>query len=606
MTRTYSILMTTTALLAAGMASAQEDAFDLGTLVLSSSLSPVEQGRTGTSIEVVDGNDIATTDTRVLDRLVRLPGVSNTSNGGLGALGTIQVRGLPARYVGVRVNGINVSDPSGTQNQFNFGTLLNAGVDRVELLKGSQSALYGSEAIAGVINVTTFKPRGPGFSGIAQVEAGSFETYSGTLSVGFASERGEVALTLGYVDSEGISARSSDTEKDGFQQETLAATASYDLTDTLTVGGAFLYRDSEIEIDRSRTDPSGINYAEETGARVFATWETGAVTHTFSYSYFDIDRRDPGGFTTRFQGERSTLAYLGRADLSPSYTLNFGLEYTEEDIANGATVGTEHTTSAQVEALYSPNEQLDLSFALRYDDNSDFGGEATGRIAAAWRPAEDWTIRAVLGTGYRAPSLFERFSSFGDPTLQPETSRSFELGAERQFASGFVKATLFYTEIDDLIDFDGAATACGSGFGCYNQVPGTTETKGIEISGEANLSERVTVFGAYTYTDAKTEGVRLTRTPRHDFVIGAEADFTDRLSGYVDVRHVADVEPSAFAPAGNLVGDYTVVGLGASYDLSDTAEAYLRVENLFDEDYETAGGFNQPGRAVYLGVRASF
>ena len=116
----------------------------------------------------------------------------------------------------------------------------------------------------------------------------------------------------------------------------------------------------------------------------------------------------------------------------------------------------------------------------------------------------------------------------------------------------------------------------------------------------------MSLYGAYTYTDARNGDTRLTRTPRHDVVVGLNSDFTDKLSGYVDVRHVADIVPSAFAPANNLVGDYTLVGAGVSYDVSDTAEVYLRVENLFDEDYETAGGFNQAGRSVFLGVRADF
>ena len=138
---------------------------------------------------MLEGRDAGGDDSRVVDRLVRLPGVNLTSNGGLGALAGVQVRGLPSRYVGVRINGINVMDPSGTQNQFNFGGFTAAGVGRIELLKGSQSALYGSEAIGGVINITTFRPTDQGFSGQAQVEGGSFDTYSGSLSMGYLGDR---------------------------------------------------------------------------------------------------------------------------------------------------------------------------------------------------------------------------------------------------------------------------------------------------------------------------------------------------------------------------------------------------------------------------------
>ena len=594
------ILLTSTILTGAFVATAStaQQTYDLGTLVLSSSLTPVERGRTGATVEVLDGDDVGARDTSVINRLDRLPGVSSISNGGLGNLGTIQIRGLPARYVGVRINGIDVADPSNTQNQFNFGGLTASGVGRIEVLKGSQSALYGSEAIAGVVNITTFVPEKLGFSGEAQVEAGQFGTNSSTFSGGYRSEKGYVALSYGHVSTDGISARSSDTEDDGFEQTTVDMTAAYDVTDTLTIGGALHHRDGEIEIDRSRTDPSGINYYTEQGARVFATLKTGAVTHTLSYSYFDIDRDDPNGFTTTFTGERHNISYLGSAELGAATVLTFGIDHTEEKFTSGTATGDEDDTSLQTELLVAATDQIDVSAALRYDDDSSFGGKTTGRLAAVWRPVEDLAVRAVVGTGYRAPSLYERFGPFGLATLQPEESRSYELGVEKTFGTlGYTKATIFYTEIDDLIQYAGTS---------YNQVAGMTKSKGLELSGEYALTPAISAFGAYTFTDATTDGVRLTRTPKHDLVVGLQGDFGDRFSAYVDVRHVADVKPSSFAPAGNKVGDYTLVGAGVSYDISANAEVYLRVENLTDEDYETAGGYNQPGRAAYVGLRANF
>ncbi len=120
------------------------------------------------------------------------------------------------------------------------------------------------------------------------------------------------------------------------------------------------------------------------------------------------------------------------------------------------------------------------------------------------------------------------------------------------------------------------------------------------------MSDATNLFGNYTYTDATTDGTRLTRTPRHDLVLGFDTQISSRLSGGMDVRYVADVVPSAFAPADNKVGDFAVVGANFNFDLNDSAQAYLRIENLFDEDYETAGGFNMPGRAAFFGVRADF
>lgn len=584
-----------------------QEAFDLGEVVLSGSLIPVAEDRSGATVEVLDGEEITISDGSVLQRLDRLPGVSSSANGGLGANATLRLRGLPGRYVVVRVNGIDMNDPSGTQNSYNFGALTPAGIDRIEVLKGSQSALYGSEAIGGVIDITTYRPEELGFSGRASAEYGSDNTRSATLSLGYLGENVELAYTLGRVLTDGFSARAGDDEDDGFRQTTQTFTGRYDVTTDLTLGVAVTDRSGDLQLDRSTSDNSGDIAFDERGARVFAELRTGAVAHTFAYSHFDIDRRDPGGFTTRFEGERKRLSYLGSAELTGNATLTFGLDKTEESFNSGGATGEEDTVSAQAELLLRPNEHIDVSFALRHDDNSDFGGKTTGRLAGVWRPQEDLAFRAVLGTGFRAPSLYERFSIYGDPALQPEESRSFELGVEKTYGeTASVKATVFYTEIDDLIEFDGSSTACSSGFGCYNQVPGTTKSKGIELAGTYALSASTELFGNYTYTDASTNGDRLTRTPKHDLLIGVETEVTDRLQATLDIRHIGDVVPSAFAPADNKVGTYTVVGAGMTYDVTDSAQAYLRVENLFDEDYETAGGFNTQGRAAFVGIRADF
>ena len=587
-------------------ASAQE-AYDLGEIIVSGSLSAVTAGQTGATVEVLEADDIASKDTSVIQRLNRLPGISSVNNGGLGTSASLQVRGLPGRYVIVRVNGIDMNDPSGTQNSFNFGSLTASGIERIEVLKGSQSALYGSEAIGGVVDITTFRPTKDGFSTRVESEFGSYGTASSTLSLGYLTDRAELAFTYGRTVTEGFSARATDDEDDSFRQTTMTFTGRFDVTDTFKLGVALNSRDGASEIDRSTTDTSGQNFVDELGARVYGELVTGNVTHTLAYSYFDIERRDPNGYTTLFGGDRTRLSYLGSADFANGYTLNFGLDRTDEAFDSGGETGEENTVSAQAELLFQPSDAVDVSAALRYDDNSAFGGKASGRLAGVWRPQQDLALRAVIGTGFRAPSLYERFSIYGDESLSPEKSRSFELGVEKTYGEkASVKATLFYTEIEDLIDFDGNSTACASGFGCYNQVAGTTKSRGLELSGIYALSDRTSLYGNYTYTDAKTDGTRLTRTPRHDLVLGVDATLTDRLGASLDMRYVADVLPSPYAPADNKVGDYTLVGAGLTYDLTDTAQAYLRVENLFDEDYQTAGGFNTPGRSAYIGFRADF
>ena len=594
-----------------------QEIFDLGEIVVSGSLSPVTEGQTGATVEILDSEELSGKDISVIQRLDRLPGVNSTANGGLGTNSSIQVRGLPSRYVVVRVNGIDMNDPSGTQNAFNFSSLTPSGIDRIEVLKGSQSALYGSEAIGGVVDITTYRPTEQGVSGRVSSEIGSFGTTSGTLSLGLLTDRAEVAFTYGRIVTDGFSAAANGVEDDGFSQTMATLTGSYKVTDSFTIGAAVNARDGVVDIDGvdenfSPADSLDRFFVEELGARVYGELVTGNVTHTLAYSYFDIERLDTTGSTTNFAGERKRLSYLGSADLSNGYTLNLGLDKTDEAFNSDGETGSEDTVSAQAELLFRPLSNLDLSAALRYDDNSAFGGKATGRLAAAWRPQDDLTFRAVLGTGFRAPSLYERFSIYGDAGLSPEESRSFELGVEKTYGTlASVKATMFYTEIDDLIRYDFGSTACSYAqepdkSGCYNQVAGTTKSRGIELSGQYALSAATNLFGNYTYTDATTDGTRLTRTPRHDLVLGFDTQFSSRLSGGMDVRYVGDVKPDAFAPADNKIGDYAIVGANLNFDLNDKTQAYLRVENLFDEDYETAAGYNMPGRAAFFGIRADF
>jgi vitamin B12 transporter len=598
MTRTH--LLTGVALLALSTAPAlaQED-FVLGTIVVSPSLSPVDVANTGATVEVIEGEDLTDADTSLIQTLSRAPGVTFSANGGLGTNTTIRIRGLGNKYVGVRIDGIDITDPSTTQTAFNFGGLNAAGLGRIEILKGSQSAIYGSEAIAGVVDITTARADGPGFSGTANLEFGSFGTRSGGLTLSQASERGEISLSYSSLQSDGISARAGDTEEDGFNQDMLTLFTSYDVTDTLTVGASALWRDGDVEIDRSSVDNSGQNFFTQRGARVFAEFETASIMHEFSVSTYESDRQDPGGFTTDFFGDRKQVEYLGSANLGEAATLNFGLDGTRESFTLPTATGEVTTRSAFVEYQAQPSSDLDVSVALRADDNSMFGNAVTGRIATAWRVGGDVTIRSVLGTGFRAPSLYELYGPFGSATLQPEESRSFELGAEKALDGGFVKATAFYTEIDDLIDYDFVTSA-------YNQVPGTTVSKGIELEARKALTENIDLFGNYTLTDSRNNGVRQVRVPRHDLVVGAEAELAEGLKCGVEVQRIADVEASPWAPAGHKVGSYTLVNANLSYDVSETAQVYVRVENLTDEDYETAGGYNMPGRAFYFGVRASF
>ncbi|MBO6601786.1 MAG: TonB-dependent receptor [Roseicyclus sp.] len=601
-------LLTTTSALA-------QDApvFTLNEIIFSAGLTALEASRTGVSVQVIDEDDLqAEGDRPLVDVLDRLPGISITRNGPLGTQTAIRVRGLNNYYTPVLINGIDMTDPASTQTQFDLGSITTAGISRIEVLYGSQSAIYGSEAIAGVINITTLSPpEENGTEVTVELEAGSYETYSGLIGIGTRFDRGSVALSYGHVGSEGFSAadeNQGNTEADGFESNTATLQAEYELTYSVSIGASLFFQTATYEYDAgggAGGDAGRFAEEERLGARLFTTFDAFGVDNQIALTYSKTDRAQfniPASFNTPFIGERIGLGYQGTIGLRNDGTLTFGADRTREEFFVGpSSFSTSSSGDIDLTAIYADlnmplTPDLDLGAALRYDDHSLFGSAVTGRVALAWRPAAGTVVRVSAATGFRAPSLNELFGPFGsNPDLDPEESRSFDLGVEHDFGRGRVTATLFYTEIDNLIDYVFPVP------NAYVQIPGTSVTRGIELSGQYELTDNLSVFGNYTYTDARAaDDTRLRRVPYHDATLGISGTFGTGWSADFALQMVHDrVDP---APVEN----YAVANASIGYRVNETTDVYLRVENLFDEQYQAIRGYGTSDRAVYLGLRSRF
>ncbi|WP_300519267.1 TonB-dependent receptor [Aliiroseovarius sp.] len=603
-TTAIAVLTTTPAL--------SQEIFDLGTITVSANAEATELARSGTTVEVIGGDELSTQSTgQIANYFTRLPGVVTVNNGGLGTNTTFRIRGLGGAYVPVLIDGIDMSDPASTGNGFSWGGLTGAGIGRVEILKGAQSARYGQGAIGGVVNIDTWRPEVDGASGQASVEYGSYNTRAASASAGFRDARTELAFTASRILTDGFSTLAANTEDDAYRATRLSFSATHQATDNLLIGAAILTEDSFVEYDETFDgDPTNDNTATTARAgRLSAEFSTGAVDHDVSFSKLDTERRDTGWYSF-FKGEREKVEYRGNVALGMT-DLSFGIDHLAESATTvdglaTTTTTTANTTGLFAEAAFAPTDALDVVVSLRHDDNSRFGGMFSKRVAAAWRPAEDWIIRAQAGTGFRAPSLTQLDTFYGPGDFDPEESLNLELGAERRLGGeDFVKATLFYNEIDNQIYFDGASTSCTSTFGCFETQSFTA--KGIELSGQVALSDTVDLTGAYTWTDAKAaDGTELGRHAEHVLAVGLDVQATDDLSLGVTAQRFGGVNPSPFDAGFPLVDDYTLVGLNASYDLGNDMAITLRVENLLDEQYQTSGGYNTAGRSAYLGLSASF
>ncbi|MDK3017587.1 TonB-dependent receptor plug domain-containing protein [Pseudodonghicola flavimaris] len=610
-------LLTTASALAlcvAGAAQAEE-AYELDEITISASKSgtatPLD--RTGASVEVITREELEKAgETSVADYLTRDPGVTVANNGPMGTTSTMRIRGLDGKYIKVLVDGIDVTDPSSTQTQFNWTGLTTNNIERIEILKGSSSALYGSRAVAGVVNITTLsRPAEPGSETNVAVEGGSNDTWHGAASYGYSGTRGGLSFGIDRIITDGFSASAGGTEADGYQGTRLTFSADIMATDALKLGLSAYTLDAEGNFDEYGSDgaPPYDEYTtvETRAIRAFGQLDLGAWTHNFSASYYSNDRvSSSNGIDTPFNSERKRVDYSGSYAFSDMLNLTFGTDWEEEYYDSGTDSGKVRTTGGFGELLYSPTANLDLAASLRFDDHSTFGGYWTDRLAAAYHLTPGTVLRFVTATGFRAPSLYELNNAlYGNPNLDPEESQSYELGIEHDFGAGrLVKATAFYTEIDNLIQYVSLYDSTGAWVGGqYQQVTGTSTSQGIELSGEWAVNDALGLYANYTYTDAEdATGARLLRVPRHAVNLGLDADLINGWSGQVNLHYVADRADEY----GTVMEDYTVVNLGVAYALTDSAQAYVRVENLFDEAYQTAAGYNASERAVYVGLRASF
>ncbi len=600
--------VSTFALLAANAPSpaVAQDSTLLSTIVVSASRGEAERDTVGSSVTVLTSEDLEKEgQIRLIDYLNRVPGVNISQTGTPGSQSTISIRGATQEYIQVRIDGIEISDPSLPKTAPQLEHLLVGDIERIEVLRGSQSALYGGEAVGGVIDITTKSAR-DGYSVRASAEGGSFDTGRGSVTASAGNERGGITVSAQHYDTEGFSSaneRNGNTEDDGYRNTTVSAKGTLNITETFKLFAAARHTDYDLEFDTTfPTLQDGLvenTQGKLTGVRGGAefTFLDGRAWNELSVQYFESERVSDFGFgPSTFLGSRVKVEYLGRFELHDDARLTYGADWTEEHAENTFGFDEEDRITGGFTALsWQPTDRLALSGSLRYDEHSDFGGFATYRLTAAYRIHDDTLLRTSYGTGFRAPSMSELFGFGGNPDLEPEESESFDIGIEQTLLGGdlVLSATYFLLNTDNLIQFINNMNV---------QLGGVSERAGFELEGRWRASERLVLFGSYTYTDTEDpNGNRLIRVPRHDIGFGADILATDRLTFSLSGSYVANVlDTRTFVE----LDDYLLVNARAAYQVNEDVEAFVRVVNLFDEDYETVLGYGTAGFSVYGGLTA--
>jgi vitamin B12 transporter len=608
-------MLSVTAALAATAAAAQPLSFDLGEIVVSPNRTPTARARTGASVSIVAPETFATAPGgQAASVLARLPGVSFTTTGPVGNAGNLRIRGADSRYIATFFEGVRIDDPSSVNVSFNYGALIAPGLGRAEILRGSQSAMWGGSAVGGVVTLEAPRALADGFAQRVTVEGGGYGTVSGAYALTFRDSRAEIAFGLAHFRTDGFSAAAAGTEPDGAQFTRATLTGRYRVNEAVTLGFALFGQDGTQDYDGfdpvtfTLGDQPNSQRRRDGGARLYAEVQTGRTRHTIEATGYLIERTfDEGGAISAFSGARLGLAWRAETVLSDRLAFLYGADFTEERAvyanAPGGPAAT-GITGGFVQALWSPSDVLDVSATGRLDHNSTFGTFPSGRLAIAWRPDGATVVRAAVANGFRAPSIDERFGNYpafgfvGNPNLAPERSVSAEIGVERRFAGGArVQATAFLLDIDNLITFQFGAPST------LANVAGVSTRRGVEFAAELPLGARVTADLAYTWTDAvQANGARIPLVPRHNLTAGLAAQITDRLRAGVTLTHVADRAVSFGSPA----EDYTVASAEVRYALTDRADLWLRVENLGDARYQITPDYGTAGRSVHLGLAARF
>ncbi|WP_225071165.1 TonB-dependent receptor [Desulfuromonas sp. CSMB_57] len=598
------------------------------------------------SVTVISRQDIENQQpSHVIDVLRSVPGLDVVRQGGSGQQTSIFLRGANSTHTLVLVDGVEVNDPSNPGRSFDFANLAVDNIERIEIVRGPGSTLYGSDALGGVINIITRKGSGKPKVAIS-AEGGSFDTHQERLSLSGGNDLINYSLTASYFDTKGISAAAKkygNTERDGFDRTTVSTRFGLTPLGNVDVDFFLRYIKSNTDLDTfagpGGDDPNNTFHSESIYARIQGRlmllndlWEQRLGLSLTDYARKNIDRTDPDhpfdSSRTTYDSRLYKMDWQHNLYFTSANVFTLGGEYKKEEAKGKSQFfyedplwNTDDSFSKKSVETFSAflQDQVILwddfitTFGLRVDDHQTFGARLTYRITSSYlfRPTGT-RIKGTFGTAFKAPTLAQLFENstwvLGNPNLAPEKSRGWDIGLEQKFWDDRISlsATYFENRFEDLIN----TFFSFSSFKYEYENIDKAESKGVELTASVRPMDNLTLSASYTYTDTENRatGNQLLRRPRHKYNLNADYRFLDRGNVNLDIFYVGkrdDIDLLIWDQTKTL-GAYTVVNLAIAYDLAKHLRIHGRVENLFDEDYEEVNGFGTPGIAGYVGATLSF
>ncbi len=602
---------------------------------------PVSLNQMPTATSVIDREMIdARQNFQILDLLRGLPGISIARSGGVGGQAQLRMRGAEANHVLVIIDGIEVNDPA-SGDEFQWEHLTSADIERIEVIRGPQSALWGSDAVAGVINITTRSgTEGDGFRLSASAEAGSFDTYRGSGRISAAGARWQFNAAAGYSDSAGSNIARTGNENDGYRNRLVSGSLGLTPSPALKLTFTARHTDTRNEfdpvdffvtglpVDGDRVSDTRRTYL---GARANLSLMDGRLQQKVAINWIDTDNSNfadglPNGVTA---AERLQLSVQSTFVVASGQRLTAAVDHEITDFSQRGAASffgdpnqdQQLKTTGLVLDYVGEFGGLTTFASIRHDRNSDFANAESWRLGLNYAVSPATRLRASVGTGQKAPTVIERFGFFadlflGNPDLKPERSTNFELGLDQDLADSRVtlKLTYFSARLRDEINgfvFDPATFL----FTAANK-PGKSKRQGLELAVEASLGGGFDLLVDYTYSKSTEElfdgsFTRELRRPQHQGAATLLYKQEGGFKGTLNLNYTGEALDIFFPPFPSpseivTLDGYWLLAISGEYPLSDHLAITARVENALDTDYEDVLGFQNPGLGAYAGLKARF
>ena len=594
-----------------------EDAFELDDILVTAGLQPISLRDVASSVTVITREQIEQKQVKFLAELLRdVPGFSISQAGGAGAQTQVRVRGAEANHLLVLLDGVRANDPA-TSGEFQYQMALTSDIERIEIIRGPQSATWGSDAMAGVINIIRRKDIDSRYIS-GHVETGSFDSITAGVNGVYTGENMAIIASVSYLDTDGTNISRTGNEKDGAENLTGNLSFEFDLGDSFALYLAGDTIDASNDYDEIDYFLTGLPIDADRVTESHQDFLSGELRYdplqrpwsgSFAINWMnsDHDNISDGAWASRTSADTLELRLRGSVlmDQEQNHRVGFGLERQDIDFTQRGDASyldpnqdqSYHVNALALEYIGQPADQFTWTASARLDDYSDFDNASTWQLAGSYQVSGNLRLRGSLGTGSKAPTFTERFGYYedlfiGNPGLKPESSEGWEVGLDSHWSDGRYQFQLAYFDQDLQDEIDGFVYQPASGLYTAINKDNQSNRQGFETILDARFSQDLTFSASYTYTDATEtdaagNSAEEVRRPKHKANFAINYDFLNNRGNLnLNVNYTGSQLDVFYSPESYMseivdIDSYTVVAFAASWRLTPSLELNGRINHVF-------------------------